>query len=156
MSLTAVMILDSFKAKKLLLILIHHFLIDTTIFFILIYFGAPRLALRFPGILSNYSVYRWWWTWKSHLWVYSGTPVGLETSLFPHVNKGKSDVSQPNRGYQNRPLSLTHLAKSMSHGLRIKEGLYLLLVKVALNRRGHKSDLSRVGCLLGKLPGKTG
>ncbi|GBL95576.1 hypothetical protein AVEN_24793-1 [Araneus ventricosus] len=29
--------------------------------------------------------------------------LGWETSLFPHVNNGKSDVSQPNRGYQNRP-----------------------------------------------------
>ncbi|GBN67062.1 hypothetical protein AVEN_256505-1 [Araneus ventricosus] len=32
-----------------------------------------------------------------------------ETSLFPHVNNGKSDVSQPNRGYQNRLLNLTAL-----------------------------------------------
>ncbi|GBO04905.1 hypothetical protein AVEN_22231-1 [Araneus ventricosus] len=32
-----------------------------------------------------------------------------ETSLFPHVNNGKSDVSQPNRRYQNRPLNLTAL-----------------------------------------------
>ncbi|GBM72420.1 hypothetical protein AVEN_114475-1 [Araneus ventricosus] len=32
--------------------------------------------------------------------------LGWETSLFPHVNKGKSDVSQPNRGYQNRPVRL--------------------------------------------------
>ncbi|GBM11203.1 hypothetical protein AVEN_133930-1 [Araneus ventricosus] len=31
---------------------------------------------------------------------------GWETSLFPHVNNGKSDVSQPNRGYQNGPLSI--------------------------------------------------
>ncbi|GBO42878.1 hypothetical protein AVEN_275000-1 [Araneus ventricosus] len=30
--------------------------------------------------------------------------LGRETSLFPHVNNGKSDVSHPNRGYQNRPL----------------------------------------------------
>ncbi|GBO43020.1 hypothetical protein AVEN_19548-1 [Araneus ventricosus] len=30
--------------------------------------------------------------------------LGWETSLFPHVNNGKTDDSQPNRGYQNRPL----------------------------------------------------
>ncbi|GBM62037.1 hypothetical protein AVEN_220961-1 [Araneus ventricosus] len=32
--------------------------------------------------------------------------LGWETSLFLHINNGKSDVSQPNRGYQNRPLDL--------------------------------------------------
>ncbi|GBO39719.1 UTP--glucose-1-phosphate uridylyltransferase [Araneus ventricosus] len=32
----------------------------------------------------------------------------FETSLFPHVNNGKSDVSQPNQGYQNRPLRASH------------------------------------------------
>ncbi|GBL93523.1 Ankyrin repeat domain-containing protein 18A [Araneus ventricosus] len=31
--------------------------------------------------------------------------LGWETSLFPHLNSGKSDVSQPNREYQNRPLN---------------------------------------------------
>ncbi|GBN61115.1 hypothetical protein AVEN_61105-1 [Araneus ventricosus] len=30
--------------------------------------------------------------------------LGWKKSLFPHVNNGKSDVSQPNRGYQNRLL----------------------------------------------------
>ncbi|GBO35205.1 hypothetical protein AVEN_25220-1 [Araneus ventricosus] len=32
--------------------------------------------------------------------------LGWETSLFPHINNGKNNVSQPNRGYQNRPVSL--------------------------------------------------
>ncbi|GBN41167.1 Dolichyl-phosphate beta-glucosyltransferase [Araneus ventricosus] len=36
--------------------------------------------------------------------------VGWKTSLFPQVNNGKSDVSQPNRGYQNRPLRLGMLS----------------------------------------------
>ncbi|GBM31375.1 hypothetical protein AVEN_99596-1 [Araneus ventricosus] len=29
--------------------------------------------------------------------------LGWGTSLFPHVNNGKCDVSQPNWEYQNRP-----------------------------------------------------
>ncbi|GBN15414.1 hypothetical protein AVEN_172423-1 [Araneus ventricosus] len=37
--------------------------------------------------------------------------LGWETSLFPHVNSGKSDVSQPNRGYQNRPVRQTSWIK---------------------------------------------
>ncbi|GBM92485.1 hypothetical protein AVEN_210054-1 [Araneus ventricosus] len=35
--------------------------------------------------------------------------LGWETSLFPLLTAGKSDVSQPNRRYQNRPPS-QHLA----------------------------------------------
>ncbi|GBO00662.1 hypothetical protein AVEN_225456-1 [Araneus ventricosus] len=34
-------------------------------------------------------------------------PVGLgDVTFLPHVNNGKSDVFQPNRGYQNRPLNV--------------------------------------------------
>ncbi|GBN57639.1 hypothetical protein AVEN_9241-1 [Araneus ventricosus] len=32
--------------------------------------------------------------------------LGWKTSHFPLLTCGKSDVSQPNRGYQNRPVSL--------------------------------------------------
>ncbi|GBO34190.1 hypothetical protein AVEN_255350-1 [Araneus ventricosus] len=38
--------------------------------------------------------------------------LSWETSLFPHVNNGKSDVSLPNRGYQNRHISHVGLKKT--------------------------------------------
>ncbi|GBN25631.1 hypothetical protein AVEN_121689-1 [Araneus ventricosus] len=40
--------------------------------------------------------------------------VGLGALLFPAVNNGKSDVSQTNRGYQNRPDHKSNLRKKLN------------------------------------------
>ncbi|GBM38653.1 hypothetical protein AVEN_37450-1 [Araneus ventricosus] len=49
-------------------------------------------------------------TIDKHVWGLFWYPrLGWEPSLFPAVNNGKSDISQSNRGYQNRPLNLTGL-----------------------------------------------
>ncbi|GBN26686.1 hypothetical protein AVEN_133544-1 [Araneus ventricosus] len=33
--------------------------------------------------------------------------LGWGAGILPHVNNGKKEVSQPNRGYQNRPLRIS-------------------------------------------------
>ncbi|GBL86170.1 hypothetical protein AVEN_23192-1 [Araneus ventricosus] len=70
--------------------------------------GAETLPLDHHGLLLFiHKIVKWKQNeYISELWVYSGFRLLWETSLFPLLTCGKSDVSQPNRRYQNRPVSI--------------------------------------------------